>query len=80
MPSIINGHMESREASPRAGSTEQRSLPGLAGGANIKSLEAARQSRQDRSKRARTLFRDGRFVTLEQLAEEEDSAVPDGTA
>lgn len=80
MPSIINGHMEAREAAPHAGPAEQRTLPGLAGGANIKSLAAARQSRHDRSKRTRTLFRDGCFVTLEQVAEEEDSAVPDGTA
>lgn len=79
MPSIINGHMEAREAAPRAESTEQRTLPGLAT-ANIKSLDAARQARHDRSKRARTLFRDGRFVTLDQLAEAEESVVPDGTA
>jgi hypothetical protein len=79
MPSIINGHMEAREAAPHAGSAEQRTLPGLPC-ANIKSLDSARQARHDRSKHARTLFQDGRFVTLEQAAEEEDSAVPDGTA
>jgi hypothetical protein len=80
MPSIINGHSEGGESSPRASAGEDRTLPGVGNAnTNVKSLDAARQARDVRTKRARTLFRNGRFVTLEQLGDEEDSIVPDGT-
>jgi hypothetical protein len=78
MPSIINGHSEGGEPAVRSSPGEDRTLPGV-GNAKVKSLDAARQARDGRTKRARTLFRNGRFLTLEQLGDEEDSIVPDGT-
>jgi hypothetical protein len=80
MPSIINGNREGGDATPRADSVEDRTLPGLAE-TNIKSLEVARRARHERTPKARTWFRNGRFVTIEQMnGEDVESTVPDGTS
>jgi hypothetical protein len=80
MPSIFNGHSESTGALPAVSADQDKTLPGLAND-NIASLDQARQARHDRTKRVRTLFREGRFVVIEPSSTtEEDCAMPDGTA